>query len=165
MHLSLSTGGLVKAPSKIWSNATDILFISSYLSEKISLDITCESSAWQTIRMKCQELFSLKNNTKDISKYRHFKVKRSSNAHGDPKGKENINIRRDVYGQHTALNSSNIVSINIFSKEWSLCSKQRDENKKFSLFFFLSADKYEQADVTAAIVFPLWRCIPRLLSF
>ena len=29
-------------------------------SEKTSLDISCESSAWQTIHMKCQDLFSLK---------------------------------------------------------------------------------------------------------
>ena len=30
-------------------------------SEKTSLDISCESSAWQTIHLKCQDLFSLKN--------------------------------------------------------------------------------------------------------
>ena len=27
---------------------------------KINLDISCESSAWQMIHMKCQDLFSLK---------------------------------------------------------------------------------------------------------
>ena len=32
-----------------------------YFSEKTSLDITCESSAKQTIHMNCQDLFSLKN--------------------------------------------------------------------------------------------------------
>ena len=30
-----------------------------FFSEKTSLDISCESSAWQTIHMKCQDLFSL----------------------------------------------------------------------------------------------------------
>ena len=30
-----------------------------YFSEKTSLDISCESSAWQMIHMKCQDLFSL----------------------------------------------------------------------------------------------------------
>ena len=30
-------------------------------SEKTSLDISCELSAWQTIHMKCQNLFSLAN--------------------------------------------------------------------------------------------------------
>ena len=33
---------------------------------KTSLDISCESSAWQTIHMKCQDLFSLKNNKKNF---------------------------------------------------------------------------------------------------
>ena len=32
-----------------------------YFSEKTSLDISCELSAWQTIHMKFQDLFSLKN--------------------------------------------------------------------------------------------------------
>ena len=31
---------------------------------KTSLDISCELSAWQTIQMKCQDLFSLKNKKK-----------------------------------------------------------------------------------------------------
>ena len=35
-----------------------------YFSEKTSLDISCELSAWQMIHMKCQDLFSLKNNNK-----------------------------------------------------------------------------------------------------
>ena len=35
-----------------------------YFSEKTSLDISCESSAKQTIHMKCQDLFSLKNKKK-----------------------------------------------------------------------------------------------------
>ena len=43
--------------------ADDILFF-FYLSEKISLDISCESSAWQTIHMKYPDLFSLKNKKK-----------------------------------------------------------------------------------------------------
>ena len=33
-----------------------------YFSKKTSLDISSESSAWQTIHMKCQDLFSLKKN-------------------------------------------------------------------------------------------------------
>ena len=36
-----------------------------FFSEKTSLDISCESSAWQTIHMKCQDLFSL-NNKKNL---------------------------------------------------------------------------------------------------
>ena len=35
-----------------------------HFSEKIRLDISCESSAKQTIHLKCQVLFSLKNNKK-----------------------------------------------------------------------------------------------------
>ena len=35
-----------------------------YFSEKTSLDISCELSAWQTIHMKYQDLFSLKNKKK-----------------------------------------------------------------------------------------------------
>ena len=34
------------------------LLLSLLLSKKIKLDITCESSAWQMIHMKCQGLFS-----------------------------------------------------------------------------------------------------------
>ena len=44
-----------------------------YFSEKTSLDISCESSAKQTIGMKCQDLFSLKNKKK-------IKIKLSSAA-------------------------------------------------------------------------------------
>ena len=53
-----------KAP--ITTAADDNIFIFFYFlfyfSEKTSLDISCESSAWQMIHMKCQDLFSLKNN-------------------------------------------------------------------------------------------------------
>ena len=45
----------LKAP--VTAAADDFFF-----SEKTSLDISCESSVWQTIHMKCQDLFSLKNN-------------------------------------------------------------------------------------------------------
>ena len=48
----------LKKPSKIV--ADDILMYSFYISEKIYLDISCESSAWQTNHMKCQDLFSFK---------------------------------------------------------------------------------------------------------
>ena len=37
-----------------------------YFSEKTSLDILCESSAWQTIHMKCQDLFSSENKKKRV---------------------------------------------------------------------------------------------------
>ena len=58
MTLSLSTYDLtLKAPI----TTADIFFYYYYFSEKTSLDISCESSAWQTIHMKCQDLFSLKN--------------------------------------------------------------------------------------------------------
>ena len=50
----------LKAPSKICSRRQSKIFI-FYFSEKTSLDISCESSAWQTIHMKCQDLFSFEN--------------------------------------------------------------------------------------------------------
>ena len=57
---SLSTYLTLKAP--IPTAADDIfLFILFYFSEKTSLDISCDLSAWQMIHMKCQDLFSLKN--------------------------------------------------------------------------------------------------------
>ena len=41
--------------------ADDILKVYFFLFfRKISLGILCESSAWQTIHMECQDLFSLK---------------------------------------------------------------------------------------------------------
>ena len=46
----------------ITTEQTTILFF--FFSEKTSLDISCESSARQTIHMKCQDLFSLKNEKK-----------------------------------------------------------------------------------------------------
>ena len=54
----------LKAPSKICSRWHSKFFF--YISEKTSLDISwessaiCQSSAWQMIHMKCQDLFSLK---------------------------------------------------------------------------------------------------------
>ena len=41
-------------------------FFFFYFSEKTSVDILCELSAWQMIYMKCQDLFSLKNNKKNF---------------------------------------------------------------------------------------------------
>ena len=38
-----------------------IVFFFFYLSEKTSIDISCELSAMQRIHMKCKDLFSLKN--------------------------------------------------------------------------------------------------------
>ena len=52
-HYLLSTLTL-KAPSKICSRRHTF-----YFSKKINLDISYESSAWQMIHMKCQDLFSL----------------------------------------------------------------------------------------------------------
>ena len=44
--------------------AEDILkYIFFNFSNKTSLDISCESSAWQTIHMKYQDLFSLNKNS------------------------------------------------------------------------------------------------------
>ena len=56
----------LKAPSKICSRRHSNFFFYFYFffSEKPSLDISCESSTWQMIHMKCQDLFSLKNNKK-----------------------------------------------------------------------------------------------------
>ena len=50
----------LKAPSKICSRRHLSLFFFNF-SKKTSLDISCESSAKQTIHMKYQDLFSLKN--------------------------------------------------------------------------------------------------------
>ena len=38
-----------------------LFFFFFFFSEKTSLDISCELSAKQTVHMKCQDLFSLKN--------------------------------------------------------------------------------------------------------
>ena len=51
---------ILKAP--ITTAADDILkYFFFNFSKKTSLDISCESSAWQTIHMKYQDLFSLTN--------------------------------------------------------------------------------------------------------
>ena len=44
--------------------ADDTLVFYFYLSKEIRLDVSCEASAQQRIHMKCQVLFSLKNNEK-----------------------------------------------------------------------------------------------------
>ena len=59
MQVSLT----LKAP--ITTAADDSCFF-FYFSEKTSLNISCESSAWQMIHMKCQDLFSPKNNKKNF---------------------------------------------------------------------------------------------------
>ena len=51
----------LKVPNKICSRWHSFFF---FFSEKTHLDISCESSAWQMIHMKCQDLFSLKNKKK-----------------------------------------------------------------------------------------------------
>ena len=52
----------LRAPPNI--AADDILIFYFYLSKKIRLDFSCESSAGQRIHLKHQVLFSLKNNEK-----------------------------------------------------------------------------------------------------
>ena len=51
---------------QITTVADIFIYFFFYFSEKTSIDISCESSAWQMIHMKCQDLFSLKNNKKKI---------------------------------------------------------------------------------------------------
>ena len=53
----------LKAPITTAADDNFVLFF-FYFSEKTSLDISCESSAWQMIHMKCQDLFSLKKKKK-----------------------------------------------------------------------------------------------------
>ena len=48
----------------ITTAADDNFYYFFYFSEKTSLDISCELSAWQTIHMKCQNLFPLKKKKK-----------------------------------------------------------------------------------------------------
>ena len=62
MSFRLTVHLTLKAPSKICSRRHSIFFF-----REKSLDISCESSAKQTIHMKCQYLFSLKNKNKKMS--------------------------------------------------------------------------------------------------
>ena len=59
---TLSHNQPLKRQTKI--AADDTLMFYFYLSKKIRLDVSSESSAWQRIHMKHQVLFSLKNNEK-----------------------------------------------------------------------------------------------------
>ena len=45
-------------------NILNFSFIIIYFSEKISLDISCESSAWLMIHMKCQDFILWEKNKK-----------------------------------------------------------------------------------------------------
>ena len=54
----------LKAPSKSCSRQHSKFFFFFFFSVKTSLDISCESSSKQTIHMKFQDLFSLKNRKK-----------------------------------------------------------------------------------------------------
>ena len=56
----------LKALSKICSRGHFNFFF--IFSEKTSLDISCDSSVKQTIHMKCQDLYSLKNKKNKIKK-------------------------------------------------------------------------------------------------
>ena len=58
MHMTKPTL-TVKAP--ITTKADDNFDLFFYFQMKTSLDISCESSAQQTIHMKYQDVFSLKN--------------------------------------------------------------------------------------------------------
>ena len=66
-HIIVSSGELAQRVVKFNSKrqakfvADNIYFYFFNFSKKTSLDISCESSAKQTIRMKYQDLFSLKN--------------------------------------------------------------------------------------------------------
>ena len=53
-------------PLRINHNYSRQYFEMLYVSEKIRLDISCESSARQMIHMKCPVLFSMKNNKKNF---------------------------------------------------------------------------------------------------
>ena len=55
-------------PRKICSRWHSKIFIFIHFSAKTWLDISCELSAWQKIHMKCQDLFSLKNEKKKKKK-------------------------------------------------------------------------------------------------
>ena len=55
---------ILKVPSKIAADDTFIYYFYFYLSKKIRLYVSCESSAKQKIHMKYQALFCQKNNEK-----------------------------------------------------------------------------------------------------
>ena len=65
MHYILT----LKAPITTAADNIFFIYFFFYFSEKTSLDISCELSAWQTIHMKCQDLFSLKNKKKNLECY------------------------------------------------------------------------------------------------
>ena len=54
----------LKVPITTAADDNFLYFFIIFFSEKTSLDISCESSAWQTIHMKCQDLYSLKKKKK-----------------------------------------------------------------------------------------------------
>ena len=55
----MSTYILLTRKVLIMPAADDILILILYFSEEMRLGISCESSPWQMIHMKCQVLFSL----------------------------------------------------------------------------------------------------------
>ena len=59
IHLQLT----LKAPNKNLQQTT-LIFLNFYLSKKIRLDVSCESSAKHRIHMKYHALFYQKNNEK-----------------------------------------------------------------------------------------------------
>ena len=60
---SFKNGPILNPKGPITTAADDSLDF--FLSDKIMLDISCESSAWQRIRMKHQALFSSKDKSKN----------------------------------------------------------------------------------------------------
>ena len=72
-----SFGLTLNAP--ITTAADDSFYFFFYFSEKTSLDIPCESSAKQTIHMKCQDLFSLKNKKKKKKKKKRNRMSSAKN--------------------------------------------------------------------------------------
>ena len=71
--------------------ADDILIFFIIFPMKLSLDISCELSAWQTIHMKCQDLFFVLKKKKKKKKKR-FKMLSAANVIGPLKVNENANF-------------------------------------------------------------------------
>ena len=60
LHENTASHLTLKAPITTAVDDNFFILFFFYYSEKASLEISCELSAWQMIHMKCQDLFSLK---------------------------------------------------------------------------------------------------------
>ena len=69
--------------------ADDILIFFIIFPMKLSLDISCELSAWQTIHMKCQDLFFC---FEKKTKKKRFKMLSAAIVIGPLKVNENANF-------------------------------------------------------------------------